>query len=88
MLPLLPLPLAILEPENRLRRIAFRLKDIEETKKGKSYQFYILHVSEDKRMLTPRIDPDSTSVRSWNGKLRAWRLRLHAYREYWESEFD
>lgn len=77
-----------LTPGERINRIATRRRDIEQTKRGASYEYYIKHVPAEKRMLTPRIDPDKTSVRSWKGKLRAWRLSLHEYREFWEGEQD
>ena len=75
-----------LTPEERENRIATRRRDIQVTKDGESYKYYVEHVPKNKRCLTPRIDPDGTSVRSWKGYLRAWRVCLHQYKEFWESE--
>ena len=75
-----------LTPEERENRIATRRRDIQVTKDGESYKYYVAHVPKEKRCLTPRIDPDKTSVRSWKGYLRAWRMCLHQYKEFWEDE--
>ena len=75
-----------LTPEERTNRIATRRRDIQVTKNGESYQYYVEHVPKENRCLTPRIDPDKISVRSWKGYLRAWRMCLHEYKEFWDGE--
>ena len=75
-----------LTPEERENRIATRRRDIEQTKNGESYKYYVKHMPKQNRCLTPKIDPDRTSVRSWKGYLRVWRKCLHEYREFWEGE--
>ncbi len=75
-----------LTPEERANRIATRRRDIQLTKDGESYKYYVKHMPQKNRCLTPDIDPDGTSVRAWKGSLRAWRRCLHEYRDVWKHE--
>jgi len=79
-------PLPQLTAEERANRIALRSRDIKETKGGPSYKYYVSHMPEKNRVLTPRINANTTGVRSWKGLLRAWRMRLHIYRAFHEEE--